>query len=398
MGRTNGRTLAIAQCGLTEAVRLGVRVLGKAPGPAHRIIPPSCFRDEALALEKTACFTMDVAAEPPEWIKLIPAGAIDAKDGRHFKMTDARAVLDATTTLSRLPLAVDYDHATDRVKDSPGEAPASGWIAELDVRGDGIYGRVEWTERGRKALLDREYRFISPVIRHLKDGTVTRILRAALTNDPALDMAALLSKKNPEEDEMDKELQALLSALGLDEGTDIDAIDAAINALKAKAGQTASLSALLDKIAGKDLELTALLGAQDDAARNREIDRVASQIRKDLAADGNNQIAELSTQLSAITAERAEEKATLSVDAAIKSGKLTPAMREWGLKYAKDDPEGFAEFTARTPTVMSGSKPLTPPEPKEGDLTATDIAICNELRISQDDFKKRRDAESQAQL
>lgn len=39
---------------------------------------------------------------------------------------------------------------------------AAGWINNLTVEGDELYGDIEWTPAGRQALEDGEYRYISP--------------------------------------------------------------------------------------------------------------------------------------------------------------------------------------------------------------------------------------------
>jgi phage I-like protein len=131
-------------------------------------------------------------AEPPEWVHLMPNGEIDARDGRKFRLDQPDAVIALTKQLG-MDLPIDFDHAIDLA--APGTpAPAAGWIKTLEPRGDGIWGRTEWTERGAASLRSREYRYLSPVFEHLKgSNAVTRILRAALTNNPALHLTAVAS-------------------------------------------------------------------------------------------------------------------------------------------------------------------------------------------------------------
>jgi hypothetical protein len=61
--------------------------------------------------------------------------------------------------------------------------------------GGAIQGRVEWTPAAARMLTDKAYRFISPVFEFdrpagaaldAQTGRVGRILRAALTNNPAM--------------------------------------------------------------------------------------------------------------------------------------------------------------------------------------------------------------------
>ena len=109
----------------------------------------------------------------PEWVHLLPAGEIQTGDGRGpYRVADAVALLAASLTEDdRLP--IDENHATDLAAPEGRPAPARGWIVELQARADGIWGRVEWTREGKRLVLGRAYRGISPVIRHKPTGEVT---------------------------------------------------------------------------------------------------------------------------------------------------------------------------------------------------------------------------------
>lgn len=122
----------------------------------------------------------------PEWIHLLPSGTFSAKDGRGpWTVSDPGKLIEASLPKGGRPLPVDYDHGSVVPK---GNGSAAGWITELQARDNGMWGKVEWTEAGRKAVASREYRFISPVIGF--DGNnkqdISIIDSAALTNNPAL--------------------------------------------------------------------------------------------------------------------------------------------------------------------------------------------------------------------
>jgi phage I-like protein len=75
----------------------------------------------------------------------------------------------------------------------------------LRVVAGAIQGRVEWTARGAAAFKAKEYRFVSPVFsfdppagsdESALTGRVKLILRAALTNNPALsDLPAIAASR-----------------------------------------------------------------------------------------------------------------------------------------------------------------------------------------------------------
>lgn len=107
-----------------------------------------------------------------------------------------------------------------------GTAKAAGRVKELQVRDDGIYGRVAWTAAASASIKAEEYRYLSPVIPHRKaDGRVLMILSAALTNTPALDLeAAAASAVFSHLSEEGTEMEKILTALGLPKGSGEDAV------------------------------------------------------------------------------------------------------------------------------------------------------------------------------
>jgi phage I-like protein len=84
----------------------------------------------------------------------------------------------------RLP--IDENHATDLGGRLGMPAPARGWITALQARGDGLWGKVEWTDEGRRLIASKAYVGLSPAILHTASGEVLKVLRASLTNAPNL--------------------------------------------------------------------------------------------------------------------------------------------------------------------------------------------------------------------
>jgi phage I-like protein len=136
----------------------------------------------------SACAVALNAAQAQEWVELIPAGKFTAVDGRGpFDNHDPELIV--TSSLAKMPLVglvIDYDHSTDLAAPEGRPAPAAGWFREFKVERGAIFARVEWTTDAAEALKTKKYRYVSPVFEHSKDGKVERILRAALTNNPAL--------------------------------------------------------------------------------------------------------------------------------------------------------------------------------------------------------------------
>jgi phage I-like protein len=126
-------------------------------------------RGGPLAVHGTAIEDADLSSSaPPQWVMLIPAGEFSGRDGRGpFRLDNAARVVAATAALGLTAgVPIDYDHATDFAAPKGRPAPAAGWIRELEERDGALWGRVEWTPHGVKAITSREYRYISPVFQY----------------------------------------------------------------------------------------------------------------------------------------------------------------------------------------------------------------------------------------
>ena len=271
---------------------------------------------------------IDMAADaaPPEWIQLLPAGPeVIGRDGRKWRLDDAAAVVAAT----KLPLAVTYDHAGFF---GGRDAPAAGWVEELEVRDGAVWGRVEWTERGRDAVAGKSYRFVSPEFTHSADPPrqVGELIGASLTNGPNLDLAAVASRGagDPKETTM---TPALIRALGLPADADETACVAAAEALRSRAEAGPALDAYVPRA---------------------DYDRAAQR-----AAAAEQRLAE-----QAAAAREAEIES--AIGAALEAGKITPATADYHRAACRQEGglERFRDFAAAAPEIAApaaagGAKP-----------------------------------------
>ena len=121
----------------------------------------------------------------PEWIRVLPRGAVELSDHREPFMVDKASLLSmAADFRSRgVDLVIDYEHQSLQGE----RAPAAGWIKDLEARDDGLWARVDWTQQARDYLEKKEYRYFSPVLR--LDPATRRplaLLHVGLTNVPAI--------------------------------------------------------------------------------------------------------------------------------------------------------------------------------------------------------------------
>lgn len=144
---------------------------------------------------------------PPDgFIHVAPLGVFSHAGAGIVQTIDAEAVgrmVDAFA--NRAPgdpgLLLDFDHGTET---PTGSTAAAGWLVDLQVRDSGLWARPRWSAAGLEAVRNGAFRFVSPVWRpedleRLDNGThrPTRLLRAALTNDPNLHGLSPITNRAP---------------------------------------------------------------------------------------------------------------------------------------------------------------------------------------------------------
>lgn len=157
--------------------------------------------------------TIDLSGAPEE-IKILPLGEVKSTKGT-FLVDDASVDMILKSFKDRkIDLVVDYEHQTLLNV----QAPASGWITELRKGADAIIGKVQWTQKAKEYLKNREYRYLSPTIMVRKDRRVSAVSSVALTNSPAIDgMPAMCKDNGLTKGENTMDLKKLIEVLGLAE-------------------------------------------------------------------------------------------------------------------------------------------------------------------------------------
>ena len=349
---------------------LTTRTGGESETQAGKLIPS--FVIDTAGAPASASTPADTTAAAPEWIELLPAGVFYGRDGRGpFRLDDPTAVIASTTALQmNAGVPIDYDHATDFGAPEGRPAPAAGWIRELEVRAGAVWGRVEWTARAQSSIVAREYRYVSPVFQFdPKDGVVTRLLRAGLTNNPNLHLTAIAASRTAAAHNQTKDEQMEFPTQELRDLLNLDA-DATVADLLAKVRE---------------------LRTAGDAASSQSTSTHAHDPAHYVA------IAEFEralTELNALKADRARERAAHTVEDAIRAGKLVPAQREWAIAYCAADARGFQTFAARQPSILGENLGLSgqPPADRRADagLNAAELAICAQLGLKHSEFVRRK--------
>ena len=296
----------------------------------------------------------------PEWVQLTPKGPeLAANDGRKHRLSRPDQVVAAYRQFGQ-PLPVDVEHATHVRAPQGLDAPAYGWVREIEVRDGALWGRIDWTEQGAAWVASKAYKFLS--IGYGVDaatGEISRLLSAGLTNTPGFKMpelataAGLTKETNP----MDKDV---LDALGLGaDATPAQAV-ARIKDLKTEV-HTAST-----KVPDPTLYVAK---AQLDAANSRL------------------------TELEQAETARSEKAIADAVEAGVAAGKIAPAAKDGFIAMAKA--QGVAAFTAtleKMPKVLADTSALDgrDPDRKTAPLTPEEIAVARATGMSDADFAKAK--------
>ncbi|NLT22603.1 MAG: hypothetical protein GXX82_06115 [Syntrophorhabdus sp.] len=319
----------------------------------------------------------DVEGKVPAEIQVIPYGYHDTPKGP-FTLDDegARGIVEAFEAQTN-DMVIDYEHQT--VADPPVEAPAAGWIKTLVNRGaDGIWAVIEWTDRAKQYIANREYRYVSPVfLKRISDNRVIRLINVALTNQPNIDgMVPLANKLGFEGDTNTKEatMKELWKLLGLSEDAKEEAAIAAVNKLKiALEGKTVIIAnkGVLDA-----------LGLAESATESEIVATILAM------KQSHTKIDDVVKELNTLKAGLIQRDADGAVEMAMKEGKITPAQKDWALDYAKRDLEGFKVFVSKAPVVVIEGKVVT--DQKEAGTGIDDVqAQINKMcGVDEETFKK----------
>lgn len=336
----------------------------------------------------------------PDEIQIVPLGVFTDAYGRKFRIAeeDVLAILaNGQTKVSAI--VVDYEHQTL----TGNEAPAAAWIKALVNKGsDGLWAIVEWTERAKKYLVNREYRYLSPVLlanRKDDDGLYRpEILHsAALTNTPQIDgMVPIINSWNKhtpdhckdtehrvptgdsgvgtESGKEERPMKKLLEILGLKpEATEDEAV-LALTALKSKA-EKPEIRQVMPK------EVAEALGLKEGASLSEVTGTILA-----LKQPGN--VVSMQ-EFQALKRRLAEKERDEQVALAMKEGKITGAQKEWADEYAMRDIEGFKVFCAKAPVVVPMGK-IPAGEPKgDGALDESTLLVAKMFGNKPEDIKKQ---------
>ena len=301
----------------------------------------------------------------PEWVELIPAGPnVIGRDGRQWLFDEQAGMLVQSSFMGRaIDLPIDWEHATQHRATKGESAPAAGWIKQLELRDGALWGLVDWTPRASEQVINREYRFLSPVFDFDPDTTrIARLVSAGLTNKPNFLLTAL--NQETMENTPVKLSPALLAALGLPETATEEQAIAATTQLKATAqaanAEKPNLAQFVpradyDALGVRAVNAEQALATQKKTEHNKEVDAV--------------------------------------IAAATQAGKITPATVDYHRAMCQDEAglARFKEFVTAAPVVAAASDlGERQPEHLKTALNAEEQQVAKLMGMSEADFIKAK--------
>jgi len=279
----------------------------------------------------------------PERIDLLPAGKrITGRDGRSWNNPDPQSVVERVNS-GGTDLVLDFEHASELKAPNGDLAPAAAWLHGLRVEADGrITAAIRnWTPAGEAAVMNREYRYLSPAVTYdPATMTIVGIVSAGLTNKPNLALKAL----NHEQQEVPAMLKKILKKLGLSENV---TEETALNAI----GKMQT-----------DLQ-TAL-----NSAQTPPMDKFVPRADYDLAL---NRAATAEGKIAQGEKERLEGAIVTAINQALNDGKIAPASKEYYTAMCRTEGglDQFKAFVAAAPKIVADSG-LSVKTPEDGQATA----------------------------
>lgn len=368
----------------------------------------------ASAIALAACtFGVPTKTELPGGLILLqvtPAGTFMPSDGRemdsppwNIDAASAAAVIERyRATAARQPPVIDYEHQTLNKEKNGQPAPAAGWVRDLRwLEGQGLFAVVELTARAKEFVQSGEYLYFSPVFEYSRQtGTVQAFHMGALTNTPGIHgmqplslmaaaTAAFISTPT-QEHTVNPLLAALLAAFGLPATTTENDAIAALNAIgpikplqeRAQIAVAACTALALpadstaDAVTAACTSLRTASGAAPDPAKYVPVAVVA----------------EMQTNLAALTAKQAERDVDDLVKPAIADGRLLPVQEDWARDLGKTSLAALTSYLKSAQPIAALTQTQTGGKPPNGvatggsALSADQLAVCAAMGIKPEDF------------
>ena len=197
-------------------------------------------------------------------------------------------------------ILVDRDHASSK----PGldrDTSAQGWASEFEVReGQGLFGKVKWSDLGKKLVENRVFRWLSPVFKLGSDKKPVDMNAIALTNTPsqmlikpvlnqAADEESIENKEMTEGKEMDiEDIKKIVFDVLKEAGLVVDGKDAVVEAVKREVAEE-KLDRLEDEAEMKAAEALVESAAKEEV-KNEACGKVKDEVKNEVCDEAKEEV------------------------------------------------------------------------------------------------------------
>ena len=232
-------------------------------------------------------------------------------------------------------ILVDRDHASSK----PGldrDTSAQGWASEFEVReGQGLFGKVKWSDIGKKLVENRVFRWLSPVFKLGSDKKPVDMQAIALTNTPSqillkpvLNQAAgeesIENKEMVEGKDMDiEEIKKIVFDVLKEAGLAVDGKDAVVEAVKREVAEEK-----LDKLED-EAEMKAAEAIVESAAKEEVKNEACGKVKDEV----KNEVCDEVKKEEVIKAEVLNQKPTIGLAAKADAEKWRNMSQSEFIKY-----------------------------------------------------------------
>lgn len=298
---------------------------------------------------------------------LLPAGSFRAEDGRPDDCEAWQLTAEiATGVIARMAAKtndslIDYEHQSLHKEKNGKPAPAAGWFNQLEFRTDGLWvTNIRWTKSAKKAIAEKEYRYISAVFYYYKGtGEVLEIISVALTNTPGLD--GLNS----------------LAALSKYYSIDLPNTQSGDNTMAKTPEEIAALTASHAQLTTSMATLT----AERDLLK---VDVVALSLERD-TLKAKVEAIEKATAEAALAVEKT--KHTDLIAAALTDGRIAPAQKAWAEKQSL---AALTEYLDASNPILAAGRQADGNDKGEHGLNAEELAMCTRMGVKPEDYAKNK--------
>ena len=238
-------------------------------------------------------------------------------------------------------ILVDRDHASSK----PGldrDTSAQGWASEFEVReGQGLFGKVKWSDLGKKLVENRVFRWLSPVFKLGSDKKPVDMNAIALTNTPsqmlikpvlnqAADEETVEEVEKQEESKQEEtkdmnidEIKKIVFDVLKEAGLAVDGKDAVVEAVKREVAEEK-----LDKLED-EAEMKAAEAIVESAAKEEVKNEACGKVKDEV----KNEVCDEVKKEEVIKAEVLNQKPTIGLAAKADADKWRSMSQSEFIKY-----------------------------------------------------------------